>query len=130
MSGRLVARHCQPCQEPSTSAGVQLRQGSCLRGLKVRRRSTDVAALAKAFPARLHQRCRVFSAVVTKMAPIVVLGGGFAGLWAAAGAARKLTDIAARHGDVELLLVDRNPYHNIRVRNYEIDLSNVAIPLG
>ena len=33
-------------------------------------------------------------------------------------------------GEVEILVVDRNPYHNIRVRNYEIDLDNVAIPLG
>jgi NADH:ubiquinone reductase (H+-translocating) len=64
------------------------------------------------------------------MARILVLGGGFAGLWAAVGAARKLADIGAGNGDVEILLVDRNPYHNIRVRNYEIDLSNVAIPLG
>jgi NADH:ubiquinone reductase (H+-translocating) len=64
------------------------------------------------------------------MARILVLGGGFAGLWAAVGAARKLDEIGALPGAVEILLVDRNPYHNIRVRNYEIDLVNVAIPLG
>jgi NADH:ubiquinone reductase (H+-translocating) len=85
--------------------------------------------LAKAFP-RACSEGASFRAVVNKMARILVLGGGFAGLWAAVGAARKLADIGARHGDVELLLVDRNPYHNIRVRNYEIDLSNVAIPLS
>jgi len=67
---------------------------------------------------------------VNKMARILVLGGGFAGLWAAVGAARKLDEIGAHSGEVEILLVDRNPYHNIRVRNYEIDLGNVAIPLG
>src|SRR5262249_49137109 len=63
------------------------------------------------------------------MARILVLGGGFAGLWAAVGAARKLDEIGTHSGEVEILVVDRNPYHNIRVRNYEIDLSDVAIPL-
>src|SRR6201991_3604757 len=62
------------------------------------------------------------------MARIVVLGGGFAGLWAAIGAARKRDEIGAA-GDVQIHLVDRNPYHNIRVRNYEVDLSEVALPL-
>ena len=64
------------------------------------------------------------------MARILVLGGGFAGLWAAVGAARKVDAMGALPGEVEILLVDRNPYHNIRVRNYEIDLDNVAISLG
>src|SRR5262245_5823868 len=64
------------------------------------------------------------------MARILVLGGGFAGLWAAVGAARKLDEIGTPTGEVEILVVDRNPYHNIRVRNYEIDLGNVAIPFG
>lgn len=63
------------------------------------------------------------------MRRILVLGAGFAGLWAAVGAARKLDEIRAI-GEVEILIVDRNPYHNVRVRNYEIDLKNVAIPLG
>jgi NADH dehydrogenase len=63
------------------------------------------------------------------MARILVLGAGFAGLWAAIGAARKLDEIGALPGEVEVLVVDRNPYHNIRVRNYESDLSAAAIPL-
>lgn len=62
------------------------------------------------------------------MARIVVLGAGFAGLWAAIGAARKRDEIGAS-SDIEIRVVDRNPYHNIRVRNYEVDLSEVAIPL-
>ena len=61
------------------------------------------------------------------MARIVVLGAGFAGLWAAIGAARKREEIGAA---AEVLVVDRYPYHNIRVRNYEIDLGSVALPLG
>jgi NADH:ubiquinone reductase (H+-translocating) len=64
------------------------------------------------------------------MARIVVLGAGFAGLWAAIGAARKREEIGASRAAAEILVVDRNPYHNIRVRNYEVDLSDVAIPLA
>jgi NADH dehydrogenase len=63
------------------------------------------------------------------MPRILVLGAGFAGLWAAIGAARKLDEIGAA-AEVEILVVDRNDYHNIRVRNYEVDLSDVAIPLA
>ncbi len=63
------------------------------------------------------------------MARILILGAGFAGLWAAIGAARKRDEIGVRAAEVEILVLDRNPYHNIRVRNYEVDLSDVAIPL-
>ncbi|MET4261206.1 NADH dehydrogenase [Bradyrhizobium sp. S3.12.5] len=63
------------------------------------------------------------------MARIVVLGAGFAGLWAAIGAARMRDEIGAAGRDIEIRVVDRNPYHNIRVRNYEVDLSEVALPL-
>ncbi|MCP1834490.1 NADH dehydrogenase [Bradyrhizobium sp. USDA 4532] len=63
------------------------------------------------------------------MARILVLGAGFAGLWAALGAARKRDEIGARAADTEILVVDRNAYHNIRVRNYEVDLGDVALPL-
>jgi NADH:ubiquinone reductase (H+-translocating) len=64
------------------------------------------------------------------VARILVLGAGFAGLWAAIGAARKLEEIGAQRNGIEILVVDRNPYHNIRVRNYEVDISDVAIPLA
>src|SRR5262252_7401198 len=64
------------------------------------------------------------------MARILVLGAGFAGLWAAIGAARERDEIGAPATEVEILVVDRNAYHNIRVRNYEVDLSDVAIPLA
>lgn len=39
------------------------------------------------------------------MARLVVLGAGFAGLWAAIGAARRLDDGEA----AEILVIDRNP---------------------
>ncbi|RXH16793.1 NAD(P)/FAD-dependent oxidoreductase [Bradyrhizobium guangzhouense] len=64
------------------------------------------------------------------MARIVVLGAGFAGLWAAIGAARLREAIGDAGRDIEIRLIDRNPYHNIRVRNYEVDLSEVALPLA
>jgi NADH dehydrogenase len=63
------------------------------------------------------------------MRRILVLGAGFAGLWAAIGAARKLAELGAQ-ADVEILVVDRNPYHNIRVRNYEVSLDDAALPLA
>jgi NADH dehydrogenase len=64
------------------------------------------------------------------MPRILVLGAGFAGLWAALGAARKREEIGTRAGDTEILVIDRNPYHNIRVRNYEVELDEAAIPLA
>ncbi len=64
------------------------------------------------------------------MARIVVLGAGFAGLWAAIAAARMRDEIGDAGRDIEIHLIDRNSYHNIRVRNYEVDLSEVALPLS
>lgn len=60
---------------------------------------------------------------------ILVLGGGFAGLWSAVGAARKLDELGIRSDAVEVTLVDREAFHKIRVRNYEADLSAVRVPL-
>jgi NADH:ubiquinone reductase (H+-translocating) len=60
---------------------------------------------------------------------IVVLGAGFAGLWAAIGAARKLDELGIGPDRVEITLVDRSPWHSIRVRNYEVDLDATRVPL-
>jgi NADH:quinone reductase (non-electrogenic) len=60
---------------------------------------------------------------------ILVLGAGFAGLWAAIGALRKIVEHKAQK-DVRVTVVNRTPYHNIRVRNYEADLSGVRVPLA
>jgi NADH:ubiquinone reductase (H+-translocating) len=59
---------------------------------------------------------------------IVVLGGGFAGLWSTVGAARKLDELAHGSDAAEVTLVNRDGYHCIRVRNYEADLSAVRVP--
>ena len=64
------------------------------------------------------------------MARILVLGAGFAGLWAAIGAARMRDALGKSRHDADIVVIDRNPYHNIRVRNYEVDISEAAIPLS
>lgn len=60
---------------------------------------------------------------------ILVLGGGFAGLWSAVGAARMLDELGLGSEEVAITLVNADPYHCIRVRNYEADLSPVRVPL-
>src|SRR5262249_22117332 len=60
---------------------------------------------------------------------ILVLGGGFAGLWSVVGAARKLDELGYEPDAVEVTLVNRDAFHNIRVRNYEAGLAAVRVPL-
>ena len=60
---------------------------------------------------------------------IVVVGGGFAGLWSAVGAARKLDELGKGPDAVEVTLVNRDAFHSIRVRNYESELTGIRVPL-
>jgi NADH dehydrogenase len=60
---------------------------------------------------------------------VVVLGGGFAGLWSAVGAARKLDELGVGADAVQVTLVNAGAYHCIRVRNYERDLRPVRVAL-
>jgi NADH dehydrogenase len=60
---------------------------------------------------------------------IVVLGGGFAGLWSAISAARKLDELGIGPDGVAITLVDSSAFHSIRVRNYEADLGDTRVPL-
>ncbi len=60
---------------------------------------------------------------------VLVLGSGFAGLWAALGAARQLDELGAAPGAVDITVISSRPFHDIRVRNYEADLSACRIPL-
>ena len=63
------------------------------------------------------------------MPRILVLGGGFAGLWAALGAAHA-RDVAGVPADgIEILVLDKSAFHSIRVRNYEAELAATLIPL-
>jgi len=61
---------------------------------------------------------------------VVVIGSGFAGLWAALGAARRLDQLAVPAGTVDITVLSPKPFHDIRVRNYEADLSECRIPLA
>lgn len=60
---------------------------------------------------------------------IIVVGGGFAGLWAAAAAARARELFAIDPGALEIALVAPDPFHTIRVRCYEDDLAPLRLPL-
>jgi len=64
------------------------------------------------------------------MKRIVVLGGGFAGLIAAVGAARKLAELSIDRDEVRVVLVNRDEYHAIRVRNYEAALADIRVGLA
>jgi NADH dehydrogenase len=66
---------------------------------------------------------------VSRAGSVLVLGSGFAGLWAALGAARRLDELGAAQGTVDITVVSSQPFHDIRVRNYEADLSKCRIPL-
>ncbi len=61
---------------------------------------------------------------------IVVLGSGFAGLWAALGAARRLDELEVASGTIRVTVITSQPFHDIRVRNYEADLTPSRIPLA
>jgi NADH:quinone reductase (non-electrogenic) len=60
---------------------------------------------------------------------VLVVGGGFAGLWAAAGVARALDQFGAA-GTADVVLVNPDPFHVIRVRCYEADLAPVRVALN
>jgi NADH dehydrogenase len=60
---------------------------------------------------------------------VLVLGSGFAGLWGALGAVRRLDELGAAQGAFDVTVISLQPYHDIRVRNYEADLSPCRIPL-
>jgi NADH:ubiquinone reductase (H+-translocating) len=61
---------------------------------------------------------------------VIVIGSGFAGLWAALGAARRLDELQVKAGTVDITVLSAQPFHDIRVRNYEADLSACRVPLA
>jgi NADH dehydrogenase len=64
------------------------------------------------------------------MKRILVIGGGFAGLWAAAAAVRRLDELKTPAGEVKVTLINRDPWHVIRVRAYEQELADTRLPLA
>jgi len=63
------------------------------------------------------------------MQRIVILGAGFAGLWSAIGAARRREELGIDPTRLAIVVIDQNPWHSIRVRNYESELEQTRIPL-
>lgn len=61
---------------------------------------------------------------------VLIVGSGFAGLWAALGAARRVDELGTVADGVKITVVSERPFHDIRVRNYETDLTDCRIPLG
>ena len=68
--------------------------------------------------------------MLTSMSDVVVIGSGFAGLWTALGAARRLDQLGVGADDVAVTVLSRLPFHDIRVRNYETDLRDCRLPLA
>jgi NADH:ubiquinone reductase (H+-translocating) len=66
----------------------------------------------------------------TDIKRIVVIGAGFAGLWSALGAARKLDELGVPAREAEVVAINGTPYHSIRVRNYEQPLDATLVPLA
>lgn len=61
------------------------------------------------------------------MKNIVIVGGGFAGLWAALGAAHQVIDNKA---NIQITLVSKDAYLNIRPRLYEKNPGTLRTPLS
>jgi NADH dehydrogenase len=59
------------------------------------------------------------------MKRVLVLGAGFAGLWAAAAAARARHTAGRRPEEIEILVLDRRSYHSIRVRHAQADITAI-----
>ncbi|MDR5837489.1 FAD-dependent oxidoreductase [Caballeronia sp. LZ034LL] len=63
------------------------------------------------------------------MKRILVIGAGFAGLWSALSAARKLDEMGPAAGETEVAIVNPAPFHSVRVRNYEQPLDPTLVQL-
>jgi NADH dehydrogenase len=64
-----------------------------------------------------------------EMRELLIVGGGFAGVWAALAAAKTLASRTSRPADVRITLMSRDPWLTIRPRLYEASLDEVRVPL-
>ena len=62
------------------------------------------------------------------MKQLIIIGGGFAGLWAAFSAVRQ-AKILGKEDDVAITLVNKDQHHGLRPRFYESELGNTRISL-
>ncbi|MFA6058551.1 MAG: FAD-dependent oxidoreductase [Taibaiella sp.] len=59
---------------------------------------------------------------------ILIIGGGFAGVWSALSAMRHCI-LLNKEKELEITLINKDNYHGLRPRFYEEDLSKTRIPL-
>jgi len=64
------------------------------------------------------------------MQQLLIIGGGFAGVWSALGAAAARAELRRAAADLRITLVTREPYLTIRPRLYEADPEGMRVPLG
>ena len=64
------------------------------------------------------------------MTDILIVGGGFAGVWAALGAAAARASLPGRDRGPHIALITREPYLTVRPRLYEASLDGVRVPLA
>lgn len=64
------------------------------------------------------------------MKRIIIIGGGFAGVWSAISAARQLHELKVEENEVEVVLINRDPYFGVRPRFYEENPHKLRIPLN
>jgi NADH:ubiquinone reductase (H+-translocating) len=62
------------------------------------------------------------------MQHVVIIGGGFAGVWSALGASAMRQELGRAASDLRITLVSRDPYLTIRPRLYEADPEGLRVP--
>ena len=60
---------------------------------------------------------------------VIIIGGGFRGVWGALSAARCRKELK-KESEVEILLISKDVYYGLRPRYYEADLKPVRVPLS
>ncbi|KAF7375861.1 NAD(P)/FAD-dependent oxidoreductase [Mycena sanguinolenta] len=82
------------------------------------------------FPTLFQKHHQAIPSMSSPTPTVVIIGAGFAGMWAALSAARK-REIAGRpDSSVEIILIAPEPILYIRPRLYENDVSEASAPLA